>query len=159
MQYAWCDHFGITLAWEFPRGSRFEVFVPCHKSSNVALRRRRSVISNEWTKTHGRVNRLSDTINCCYLSRHWDNSDQSTLPPLTNTPDIPWIDLHNHQHIHMRSHIRKSISCILITDWLLILYYRLVSLVSSVKLVLSLSSLCSLLISKCILSGSLNQHQ
>ena len=27
-----------------------------------------------------------------------DNSDQSTLPPLTNTPDIPGINLNNHQH-------------------------------------------------------------
>ena len=81
--------------------------------------------------------------------------------PFTNTPDIPGTDLHNHQHhkffnalAHMEKHLMHLDYRLTSND-----YYRLVSLVSSVKLVLSLSSLCSLLISKCILSGSLNQHQ
>ena len=70
-----------------------------------------------------------------------DNSDQSTLPPLTNTPDIPGIDLNNHQHhkfFNALAHLEKH---------LMHLSYRLTSSVGLLACVSSLfSQACFVLI-------------
>ena len=165
MQYAWCDHFGITLAWEFPRGSRFEVFVP-----SCPVISRQTLLSDEGALSLATSGKRRMAVSTACLTQSTVVICPDTEIILINQRCRPLRrTLQMFQEListiisitsfSMRLHIWKSISCILITDWLLMLYYRLVSLVSSVKLVLSLSSLCSLLISKCILSGSLNQHQ